>query len=568
MVKLAGIKQNLIYLLIFIAILFFSILLLFSGKDDAIYDDVKELKFSRESGFYDKDFDLSIRSLGGTIFYTLDGSIPTCESIRYDGPIHITDASKNENVYADRIDIGPANILNVLTDNSLGDLSYLTPQNKLDKCTVVRAVVYYGNGIYSKVKTASYFVGFDDKPGYEKMNIISLVTDPDNLFDYENGIYINGKAFADEIERVGKEELVDDNLSLIISNYQLRGMDNEREADCQFFDENRELLLAQNCGMRIHGGLTRALFQKSFNIYARQKYDGRNTFMRCFFDNDYNPQKLTLTQGGNDDMCKINDWLVNSLVSELDFSTMQFSPYVLFLDGEYWGVYWLTEKYDKNYIRYYYRTDTDGIVIVKNEQLEEGKDSDFESYEELMGFCASKDMATEPNYRELCNLIDIDSYIDYYASMIYISRCEDWPGTNEALWKTRKNGKGQYEDSKWRWMLFDVNFGAMDIANAEFDTIEYLLNVSPMFSSLFGNPEFRNKLLDRIEELSGTVFDCNNVQEKINEFRQLMDEPMLYSNKRFYGEDSYDKYLTHIEEVSTFFEKRGDYVENMIKKYR
>ena len=49
MVKLAGIKQNLIYLLIFIAILFFSILLLFSGKDDAIYDDVKELKFSRES---------------------------------------------------------------------------------------------------------------------------------------------------------------------------------------------------------------------------------------------------------------------------------------------------------------------------------------------------------------------------------------------------------------------------------------------------------------------------------------------------------------------------------------
>ena len=177
-------------------------------------------------------------------------------------------------------------------------------------------------------------------------------------------------------------------------------------------------------------------------------------------------------------------------------------------------------------------------------------------------------MATEPNYRELCNLIDIDSYIDYYASMIYVSRCEDWPGTNEALWKTRKKGKGKYEDSKWRWMLFDVNFGAMDIANAEFDIIEYLLNISPMFSNLFSNQEFRNKLLYRIEELSDTVFAYNNVQDKINDFRQLMDEPMLYSNKRFYGDDSYDKYTSHIEDVSNFFEHRGDYVTKMVEKYR
>ena len=562
-------KLNSIYLAVFVVALLLSFLLLFSGNDNVMYDDVKELRFSKESGFYDKDFELSISSLVGTVYYTLDGSIPTCESIRYDGPIHISDASDNDNVYSARTDISPAYALGVLTDFSMGDLSSMAPQYKVDKCTVVRAVVYYGDGNYSKVKTASYFVGFDDKPGYENMNIVSLVSDPDNLFGYENGIYVNGKALDDDISERGKDLAGDPTAHYgYASNYKLQGSESEREADLQFFDADGKLILAQNGGIRIHGGLSRASFQKSFNLYARKEYDGRDTFMKCFFDNDYNSKRVTLSQGGNDDKCKITDYLMNSLVSGLDYAVMKSSPYVLFINGEYWGVYWLSEKYDKNYIRYYYRTDADGIVIIKNEALEEGNDSDFESYKELIDFCSSQDMTDESNYSKVCDLIDMDSFIDYYASLIYVARHDDWPFSNEAMWKTRKKGKGEYEDSKWRWMLFDVNYGAMEVANTEFDTIEYLMGDSPMFANLFNNSEFRNKLLDKIEELSNNVFAYDMVQKKILEFRQLMDEPMMYNNKRFYGDGSYDNYLNTIEDISSFFENRGAYVTKMVEKYR
>ena len=550
-----------------LSLCFLVICLLIMGKDDVIFNNVEEINFSRESGFYNDEFDLNISSIGGTVFYTLDGSVPTCNSMKYDGPIHISDATENENVYSNKVDISQIYIVNALNDFVMGDLSNITPQYKVDKCTVVRAVVYYGGGIYSKVKTASYFVGFNNKSGYENMNVVSIVTDPTNLFDYENGIYVTGKEFDDNI-LTHKEDYLASNPMDLDSNYHLRGIDSERTASCQFFDTDYDLILSQDCGIRIHGGTTRASIQKSFNLFSRKEYNGSKFFNKSFFGKDYATQKMTLSQGGNDDRCKINDYLVNCLATELNYSTMKFSPYVLFLDGEYWGVYWLTEKYDKEYLRYHYRVDPDNIIIVKNGLLEEGRESDFEDFEEMMAYCSTSDMSNQANYMETCKFIDIDSYIDYYATMILISRCGDWPVTNEEMWKTSKKGSGNYEDGKWRWMLFDVNWGAMDVENAEFDSIEYTMNESPMFANLMQNDDFKNRLLDKIIELSNTVFSCERVKKEISNFRVLMDEPMKNNNLRFYGEDAYDDYLDHIADVDKFFLKRNTFISELVEKYR
>lgn len=83
-----------------ISLCFLVICFLMMRNDDVIFGNVEEIYFSRESGLYNDEFDLKISSIGGTIFYTLDGSVPTCNSIKYDGPIHISDASENDNVYS------------------------------------------------------------------------------------------------------------------------------------------------------------------------------------------------------------------------------------------------------------------------------------------------------------------------------------------------------------------------------------------------------------------------------------------------------------------------------------
>ena len=109
--------------------------------------------FFKRIRIFNEEFDLKISSIGGTIFYTLDGSIPTCNSIKYDGPIHILDASENDNVYSNKVDISQIYIINALNDFVMGDLSDIIPQYKIDKCTVIRAflsIVYVNSLWYNK----------------------------------------------------------------------------------------------------------------------------------------------------------------------------------------------------------------------------------------------------------------------------------------------------------------------------------------------------------------------------------------------------------------------------------
>lgn len=559
------------YVVIILAVLItiFTILLILTNNKVIIYDDVEEIHFSKESGFYNDEFDLEISSLNGTIYYTLDGSVPTCDSIKYEGPIHVSDASLKDNTYSMREDISYMYVKNKIVENYYEEKSLAGPQYNIDKCNIVRAIIYYGGDRYSEVKTASYFIGFEDKNGYDSMNIISIVTDPDNLFGYENGIYIAGKYFDDTV--VGnKENFMDEELDSRFwnANYTLSGIESEREVSCQFFDVKRNLVLSQACGIRIHGGATRSSSQKSFNLYARDEYNGENYFYSDFFGNEYSPHSICLSQGGNDDSCKLNDYLINDLTSYQNFSTMDFVPYVLFLNGEYWGVYWMTEKYDKEYIHYHYGVDSNNVIIVKENYLKEGESRDYEEYSKMMDFCTNSDMSIVDNYRQACELIDIDSYIDYYATMIYLCRHSDWPVGNEALWRSRKTGDGKYEDGKWRWMLFDVNWGAMDERNVAYDSIEYTMEKSPMFANMMCSNDFKNKLLNKLSELSNTIFIYRNVENKISDFRLLMDEPMLYNNKRFYGDGSDNMYLGHLEEIGNYFEKRGDNMKSIITKYR
>ena len=59
------------------------------------------LYFSREPGFYDTAFSLEILSDSNSdVFYTLDGSTPTRDSIPYTGPIWLSDPSNQPDRYA------------------------------------------------------------------------------------------------------------------------------------------------------------------------------------------------------------------------------------------------------------------------------------------------------------------------------------------------------------------------------------------------------------------------------------------------------------------------------------
>lgn len=178
--------------------------------------------FSAASGFYDYEFDLTIVAPTDEIYYTLDGSEPDKDSIHYSRSIHISDASDNENVYSVRTDTTTGFLTEEIEDSqnayeeyvnehqeiiSLGRVeapAYKVPDYNVDKCSVIRAV-YYQNGKKSEVITGTYFVGFSDKTGYDGISVVSITLDPDDLFDYDDGIYVTGRKLDEFIENGGTQ---------------------------------------------------------------------------------------------------------------------------------------------------------------------------------------------------------------------------------------------------------------------------------------------------------------------------------------------------------------------------
>lgn len=137
---------------------------------------------SHVSGFYADDFDLLLDVKGCDIFYTLDGSIPTTESILYTGPIPISDATMQPNRLCNYTNIS------VYED-------YTPPRESIDKATVLRAVAVNKTGKMSKAVTATFFVGDDLIRKYADEAVLSLVTDEKNLFTDDTGIYVTGDTY-------------------------------------------------------------------------------------------------------------------------------------------------------------------------------------------------------------------------------------------------------------------------------------------------------------------------------------------------------------------------------------
>lgn len=219
----------------------------------------------------------------------------------------------------------------------------------------------------------------------------------------------------------------------------------------------------------------------------------------------------------------------------------------------------------QDYIEQYYEVDHENVVIIKAGELETGREEDLELYLQMCEFAETADMTQEENYETVCELMDIQSLIDYFAAEIYMARLIDWPDSNYALWRSRETGTSEYEDGKWRWLLFDLNTASMQEEYVEHDTLERVIRKSPMFANLWTNEKFRNDFSERLLEMSETIFEKEQVLNKVSEYVQFMFEPIQKHHQRFFGKAFESKYPT-AESITNFALQRAEYIPEMLKE--
>ena len=508
--------------------------------------------FSADSGFYDESFYLTL-SGEGTVYYTLDCSDPDESSSVSSSPLLLQDPSGSENVYSAIRDVSPFLNEYLLESGTVGKNSYAVPAEPVDKAAVVRAVCVDRYGRRSEVATKCYFFGFDEKEGYGDFPILSIVTDPANLFDPVQGIYVGGVVMDEYIRSL--EDIADYDLMYVQwqsgGNFTVHGESMEREACAELLGPQGGALFSGQVGLRVRGGFSRLYPCKNLNLFSDRGSSLGEWVPALSSVSD----SLSVYQGNVND--KVKNILIARLAAPLSLTVRQYVPCVLFLEGEYWGNCALTERFDDSFFKAYCGITEGNLVYVKNGVLELGKDSDYALYEELQAL-AETDLSLPENYAAFLQVADENSWIDYFAAEIYLANI-DWLLNNTALYRSRVVEGRERSDARWRWIIFDDDYSLLP-DQVYTDSLTRAASLDPLFCALLENDGFRSALLSRLRELAETVFSPENTRQAIDTLRSELREPMAKEYGRFFGGGSAEDFDAFCDELQTFFELRHDYV--------
>lgn len=282
-----------------------------------------------------------------------------------------------------------------------------------------------------------------------------------------------------------------------------------------------ELVISQDGGMRIFGGSSRALSQKSFKIIARKTghfgtdmYEGKGTFRYAFFDERTvkagadagevldRYDSLILRNGGNDSLLHnscdplkaslLRDNAVNNFAAHvtdsLEYACSAFA--VVYVNGEYYGILDMKENMNEDHVRRVWDVSDDDVVVVKSEldtsrggrfdgewfYYESDNADELAAWEKILDRVATAQKKGNMNYYEtLAEQVDLHSFAEYCALNLYTSN-HDWPHNNVKLYRyTGAPVEGNaITDGKWRFMTRDqdLGMGRYDSAylNPELDT--------------------------------------------------------------------------------------------------
>jgi len=509
-----------------------------------------DLIFSHPPGFYDNQFYLTLmtNSPGTKIYYTLDGSEPDTNSFEYNSPIFIRDKT-NEPNYFSMIKTNP--------EDAPIEYRWKEPKKEIFKANTIRAVAYKNGIKVSPIYTNTFFI-FKNHRKFT-FPVISITTNSSNLFDYEKGIYVPGKFYDTDTNK---------NWYWGNGNYHQDGDEWERQAHIEFFEVNGQLAFSQDIGIRIYGTGSRALPEKSLCIYARKEY-GNELIKYKIFPNNHKTEfkRLILRNSGQDFLrTMFADALIQTLSKNTGIEYQDFIPAIVFINGEYWGIHNIREKYDEYYFQELTGVDLSYISLYDSKLLSNPY-LDKHFYE-MYNFMLNNDLSDDQNYDKISEYIDIFNTVNSLSQKIFFG-IYDWPGNNVKLWRTNTHG------SKWRWLSFDNDDGLL------YPDINFFLHcfnknsndwrnppwATFIFCKLAENEKFRTLLINTFKLRLQTVFSVENVLNKIDEFKNTYEPEMPEHIDRWVYPDNIEVWHGEISRMKNYVISRENKWDSDIQEF-
>jgi 3',5'-cyclic AMP phosphodiesterase CpdA len=253
------------------------------------------------------------------------------------------------------------------------------------------------------------------------------------------------------------------------------------------------------------------------------------------------------------------------------------TPCLVFIDGEFWGHYEITEKLTDDFIRDHFGIKKKNVVLMKNEEVEEGTEEDGQEFAALRSWIRETDFSDGEAYRQLGEQVDLDGLAEYITVEFYICNW-DFGDNNVACWQARETDPdNEWADGKWRFILYDTEYstGLYGTVKPEENAIERLREkggfISDLFFGAMENPEFREKFADTYDDLTTAEFADNLVRDAVMELYGRDVDAILATYDRFWptwpgGPNGANVLMSQVQDILNFFEERRQYSDEHVAK--
>lgn len=309
--------------------------------------------------------------------------------------------------------------------------------------------------------------------------------------------------------------------------------------------ENGEEKFSVPFGFRLHGNDSRNHPKQNFQLRFRSEYGVGKLNYKLFDDLDITEFNSLLLKGGSE------IWASSMLCDEIatgiahgttNVYTQAMKPVVLYLGGQFWGVYFFRERFSDDYVASHLNVSTDSVDILYSSTGYVQKGSNKE-YNELKNYVQSHDMSLDENYTYLTDRIDVMSLIDWYI-------CRSYVGDHDTA-NVRRFRSSEY-DGKWRWMYFDLDWSFWPRPTDQ--PIKWIMNSNGgdkvLMNAVLKNATGQDLFLKRYAELMGTVLNEEYIIGKIDAVVAQI-QPEMQKDRDRWGV-SYTTWENAVETLRTY----------------
>ncbi len=434
----------------------------------------------------------------------------------------------DENVSVSLSTSNPASIY-YTTDGSYPDETstlYSTPL-EFSTPTPLRARAFATGLGASNVVTETYLIGVS-----HAYPVVAVAGNPEEFFDETIGIFGN-----------------------ILEDIEIN-------VNAEFYETDGTVGFNQLVEAELTGTSSAGNAQKSLSLKAKGSLGNSKFDYPVFPDEELTEYRgLVLRNSGNDwTVTNFRDAAASSLIRDLsdtddliDAPKINYQAYrqsILYLNGEYWGIYNLRERPDKRYIKNHFDLDDDEIDLIENK--DEVKEGDLDNWLALQDFLEDNSFADATNYATLESWVDVDEFMDYCIFNLFIDN-QDWPGNNNRRFRER------VADGKWRFLSYDLDFTfglftsqGWNTGYAGDNSFERLLfptdyeNPNPewssrLFQKLMENENWRHDFINRTADHLNVLFTSERINGRIDAFLASYEpekEQQLATWQNLYNQDA------------------------------